>query len=155
MFSFVTASPARAFSRLRGASFAVRFGVSLVYSAVIAVLSLLPSAVIEKVPIHMIMLDKIVHAAMYALLALLVFPLWDERRALRSRAIGTIAFCSAYGLLMEILQYYFKASQRSFSLGDALANGIGAFLLTLYLVFSCRQLQPAPAAPSSAMRREP
>jgi len=70
--------------------------------------------------------DKLAHAAAYALLAGLI--LWGLHRTQGLRWIhgaGTFVFASAYGMLMELVQFrYFPG--RFFEYDDMLANTLGA-----------------------------
>ena len=70
--------------------------------------------------------DKLAHAAAYALLAaLLLWGLSQGQGLRRIHGAGTFVFASAYGMLMELVQYrYFPG--RFFEYDDMLANTIGA-----------------------------
>jgi VanZ family protein len=69
--------------------------------------------------------DYMIHFGCYLVLgALAVYAYGQERRPWRSR-LGAAAFCSAYGVLMEVLQML-PAVARSCSVSDMLDNFLGS-----------------------------
>jgi VanZ family protein len=117
-----------------------RFAVGA-YVALILFLSLLPGRVLAQVPIRMLFFDKLVHFAMYGGLAVLLF--WSEWQARRlpERIVMIFFLCSAYGVLIEILQKSFPSLGRSFSTADILANATGAAVSLAILVWRSRMQQ--------------
>jgi VanZ family protein len=98
-----------------------------IHLVLIAVLSLLPVWLFPPSLSRVPGIDKWVHVAMYGLLGALLR--WaagpgdgpPPGRWLPVAAVG-------YGLLMEFFQLVFSGGARSFSWGDAVANGVGAIL---------------------------
>lgn len=87
--------------------------------------------------------DKVMHAAVYALLTFLAWRMRQQRRGNLRRLINVIysaVMCIAYGFCMEVIQQILPT--RKFDLYDALANAIGCILMVvLVVVFSGRDLQ--------------
>jgi VanZ family protein len=77
----------------------------------------------------MIELDKVSHAAAYALLVWLILFGWSRFRP-GSIGLGlgflVVVLASTYGAFMELVQYTWFPN-RHFELDDMLANAIGAF----------------------------
>ena len=86
--------------------------------------------------------DKLAHALLYGAYAWLL--LWTTRRG---RSFGftaaVVVYATAFGGLMEVLQTSISGPYRSGTLGDAVANAVGA--LAGAAVFACRK----PAHPSA------
>lgn len=97
----------------------------------IPLLSLLPAAFFSaassmgRIP-HM---DKIVHALLYGVQAVLLILAWRARTGLADRSlfVRVVLACSAYGFLMEALQRTLTDC-RVFSWGDVAANAAGALV---------------------------
>lgn len=92
-------------------------GATVLYALAVMVLSLMPG---HDVPMGNVS-DKYRHAAAYGVFALLVSvsflgPRWWP-------ILGAFLIVSGFGLVVEYIQPSFH---RSFDLGDALANSIGA-----------------------------
>lgn len=74
--------------------------------------------------------DKLVHAVLYGMTALLLLRWFISRKMAVSKAFLLAFLCSsAYGLAIEIVQYFMP--YRQFSAGDVLANSAGAFFFSL------------------------
>ena len=95
----------------------------LLWAGALAYFSLTPEV---AAPAGVKLWDKFSHFAAYAVLALLLVRVVTCRwvPSLRWLAISWL-LCSAYGLLLEILQWG-MALGRCFEAGDLLANGLGA-----------------------------
>lgn len=75
-------------------------------------------------------LDKVVHAVLYGMTAILLFRWFMLRKMAVPKAFMlAFLFSSAYGLAIEIVQYFMP--YRQFSAGDVLANSAGAFFFSL------------------------
>ena len=111
-----------------------RWALFALSTVAITVASLMPARVFTDAPTfpHA---DKLIHFVMYGTQSSLLFwaciPNSMKRRAM---AIGSILFCTAYGLMMEALQANLPQLDRSFSLADIAANGAGAISATLFLL---------------------
>jgi len=105
-----------------------------IYTVLIAVASLAPSSSFKDTP-SFLHADKIIHFIMYGAQAvLLLWALTPKLRKITTRVILTILFCSAYGILMEILQAKLQPNDRTFSIGDIIANIAGATCLSLIMI---------------------
>jgi len=109
--------------------------LSILSALIIMYLSLSSSDTYEKISfINISFFDKIVHFGMYfTLMSVIVF---ENRNRLKSNRqlllISLIPFC--YGILMEILQFFFIKS-RSGSFYDVIFNSAGIlFSLVLWLL---------------------
>ena len=72
-------------------------------------------------------MDKLVHFLMYGgYVGLACWAAFPEGKARWGRAAVIVAYCSMFGLCMEVLQLVLRPGDRSFSLGDAAANLLGA-----------------------------
>lgn len=100
--------------------------LSIGLTLVIAVLSLYPIQAPEMLK-PIIGIDKLVHAAMYAALALAVY--WESRH-------GWVAlvWTIAYGGLIEILQAYCTHGTRSGDIWDWLADIVGAAIVVSVVI---------------------
>jgi VanZ family protein len=103
--------------------FALKLSVSIIYIGIIVTLSLLPASDFPKVPLFP-GVDKVIHVAMYFILAVTLLWAFRETNAARWKLYG---FIVTWGLIMEIVQNLMNLG-RSFSLLDILANITGAFL---------------------------
>ncbi len=109
-----------------------RWTLWAVYTLLIAVASLAPSSTFKDTP-SFLHADKIIHFIMYGIEAtLLLWALTPKLKKVATRLILTILFCSTYGILMEILQA--TLSDRTFSIGDIVANIAGATCLSLIMI---------------------
>ncbi len=100
------------------------FGV--VYLAIVAFLSLLPSRNIPDIPLFS-GADKLVHICMYLGLAFLACWIYDIGRPRIWIIYTLLAAVFMYGVLMEILQRTMH-NGRSFDFKDMVANLIGAII---------------------------
>jgi hypothetical protein len=125
---------------------AARWGVCALYVAFITWLSLVPTRFFTPALTLFPQADKVVHFLMYGFLVVLVR--WAMAgRGLRWRPQGFWLPLTAlvYGALMEVAQLLLVPSDRSFEVGDMLANGLGALVFwgACNLWSSCR-LRTAP-----------
>jgi VanZ family protein len=113
------------------------------YLILLVALSLAPSSKIGTGGIRIPHLDKLVHAVMYGVMAA-VF-LWCRRtsRFAGRPGWGVILIAVLFGGLMELLQYWFVVVHRSFSLGDIVANGVGASIVVAWSAFAHRRVGQA------------
>ncbi len=77
------------------------------------------------------MQDKLIHAAAYAVMALLFWQAWHRRMPKLWLVWMTVLFCSMYGISDEWHQSFVPG--RDASVFDWLADTMGAFLLTMAL----------------------
>ena len=79
--------------------------------------------------------DKVIHAFVYLILAALLFHalrLWQRRETTPLIALAATLACPIYGGLIELYQ---PLIGRTMSLGDALANLVGALIvLVIYML---------------------
>ncbi len=111
-----------------------RWTLWIVYTLIITVASLAPSSSFKQIQ-PCLNEDKIIHFMIYGGDAVLL--LWALSAKLKNRTaqlITTILFCSAYGILMEILQATLQPNDRTFSIGDIAANIAGATCLSLIMI---------------------
>lgn len=109
-----------------------RWILCVLYTAVITVISLVPSSAFENLP-AIPYADKIAHFFMYGIYAVLIF--WTLQAMDRKRSLfplGVVLFCGLYGVAMELLQHFFQSGDRVFSLGDIVANFAGTITFTLF-----------------------
>jgi len=105
------------------------------WSLIILTLSILPGKSIPKAGWKLFFhSDKVAHFAIYFVLAgLFVFGYMKYRTMVRKRDLFLVMFvCSMYGILMELLQYFFL-SDRSFEIHDIIANIIGSTAGTIFV----------------------
>lgn len=98
-------------------------------AAGIAVLSLVESNQVPQTPLN----DKVVHGAMYAVLAVLLMLPYSLRSSWRIY-LSAFVLAAGYGLLMECLQEY-CTSTRTMEALDILANIVGAIIGLLLFAF--------------------
>lgn len=106
---------------------------AIVLFAIVMYVSLLPKVELPEAPI--IQADKFVHFGMYALLSLVTFKGFFNKKLKWSILIAClIAFL--YGFIVEVLQYSLTTT-RMFDVFDIFANGIGTifayFVVNKYL----------------------
>ena len=99
---------------------------------VVTWLMLSPAAGQGGIPIN----DKVAHALVFGLLALLTHASWPERDFDWRLGLPLLT----YGLAIEVIQYFVPG--RFFSLLDLLADGVG---ILLYLLLLPRFLPRSPA----------
>lgn len=102
-------------------------------SAVILLLSVLPSGSLPKVPIFPNM-DKLVHFLLYFVLALCFFAerKISNRSCWATKFVTPTLFPIIFGVAMEFLQLFAKG--RSASLLDVAANACGAIVAMLIFI---------------------
>ena len=104
-----------------------------IYTLLIAVASLAPSRTFKDIPTFS-SADLLVHFIIYGIYAsLLLWALAPKCKNITTRLITTILFCSAYGILMEILQETLLPDDRTFSFWDIAANITGATCISLIM----------------------
>ena len=98
------------------------------YSMGIFLVSLMPSKTLKGILTHIGIphKDKVLHFAMYGVLAVLVMWALRVRRIRGSLVFEVISGCFLYGALIEVLQHTVAAGDRHFSWADMIANGLGA-----------------------------
>lgn len=102
-----------------------RFLPALIWALIILVLSTMPSV---QLPENLISPDKFAHAFVYGVLVILILYGLKKTNILTQKNTWlTILSSASYGCLMEIIQYAFFPD-RTFELGDNLANITGCFL---------------------------
>lgn len=94
-------------------------------------------------------LDKLIHAAAYGLLALLLARALRQSwgAALAEVALVAAVWAAAYGTAVELLQV--TRPERTPSMADLLANAAGAALATLVWARLVARLQAVPRDPSA------
>jgi VanZ family protein len=109
---------------------------AFVWLGIVTALSVMPGGALPK--FNLFSADKIGHAAAYAVLTWLLLRGFRSAngRAAQWKEHGAI-FCLAtgYGILMEFVQGTFFPN-RFFEVDDMLANGFGALLATLIVLFT-------------------
>jgi VanZ family protein len=93
--------------------------------------------------------DKLEHASIYVILAILMLRAWArQRRATWPAGLIVMLIAAGWGLYLEFLQR--ASGYRSFDLWDAACNALGAMLgVTLWLGVAVRLAPPAvPPFPS-------
>lgn len=112
---------------------------SILWAAFILVICLMSHRHVPRVTIPHF--DKLVHFGLYFILAVLTWCGWTRQNffaALRANpAIKIILLLALYGMAIEILQGTLTPD-RSFDLGDELANSCGAMTGTLVAKFIFR-----------------
>ncbi len=100
---------------------------ALLYSVLIAILSLIHLSAPRDIHPWLSPIDKVAHFRIYALYAI-VLLMWGRRskHGLRTRLFMTILWATFYGMLMEVIQRMLPQQMREFSWAGALANALGA-----------------------------
>jgi len=105
-----------------------------VYTLFIAAVSLAPSRSFEDIPSFSYE-DLIVHFSIYGIHASLLIWAWKpHNKKSKPNLITIIAICSAFGILMEILQPIIQPNDRCFSIYDIIANTAGATVSTWLII---------------------
>ena len=130
---------------VRRTSLATRRWATAAYLLLVAGASLTPGEMIERVPIHILFLDKVIHCAMYGGMAFLVFHCVNSDRRLLLRTAFSLVVSLSYGILMEVLQRSIEGVGRTFSLEDIGANALGAAVVAAGLGWRLHR-QRAPLA---------
>ncbi|MCP4520079.1 MAG: VanZ family protein [Cytophagales bacterium] len=101
---------------------------TICWALVILILSVVASSTNANIEISLV--DKLVHAGMYATLAFFMivgFLKQRSQRYIHFNAIRlSIIVCTSYGLLIEVMQSFLQ--YRTFDLWDLLANTVGTFI---------------------------
>jgi VanZ family protein len=106
------------------------------YSISLSWLSLTPGDTFGPLPDAMAAMDKLGHVLVYALYAWVLLWTRSAMDAPRPSAVlPTIAYCTAFGALMEVLQLQLSPATRSFSWLDIVANALGACVAALSFRF--------------------
>ncbi|OGV57444.1 MAG: hypothetical protein A2283_00030 [Lentisphaerae bacterium RIFOXYA12_FULL_48_11] len=96
------------------------------YLTLVALVSLLPSDSLKKVPTFFENEDTIAHFLMYGgMSAILCWTIPRQNKKKFLYYSGIVLFCVGFGMLMEILQRIFTQLDRSFSWSDAISNLAG------------------------------
>lgn len=100
------------------------------YAAGILIMSILPARALEATPELVPHQDKLIHALVYGGWAVLLVWAWRERWPGKPWVwlAAAVGIAAAYGVLMEGLQGGLVGFQRTCSVGDMLANLVGAGL---------------------------
>jgi VanZ family protein len=108
--------------------------ITIGWALIILVLSLLPSSSLPSLSwSEFLGADKLAHLGVYMIFSfLLVLTFNNSRPKLKYRS--AILFSSAYGILMEVLQFLIYTG-RNFEFLDIIANIIGSFLGTIFFTF--------------------
>ena len=105
---------------------------SILWTCVIAGLSLLPSSEIPK-GFRFPHIDKVVHFIMFLVYGIVVTGAFDHNKKTFFRFLLIFMCLFSVGLIMELLQSYIPGRQADFY--DLISNGLGAFIgITNYLV---------------------
>jgi VanZ family protein len=107
----------------------------------IALACLLPASMIETIPIdNLLSFDKVLHLLLfYILVSLWLLAQRRDGKLNHKAGIYTLLICTGYGILIEFLQNT-TWSQRSFELGDIIADFLGSFLGLLLLKYLIKSL---------------
>jgi len=84
--------------------------------------------------------DKFLHFIIYAITSALFFNVLIKNMGIWRALIISFLLSFAYGLFAEIVQIYVPS--RSFSTGDLIANGLGAFAYSMFVVFRSIKKKP-------------
>lgn len=95
------------------------------WAAIIFAACLLPGKDVPSLSIFQY--DKVIHFAIFALLAFL-FPLLFKNPVLKQEGLIVFLSCTAYGYFVELLQGSGITEGRSFDHYDGLADAVGAAL---------------------------
>ena len=120
---------------------ALRWGVCALYVAFVTWLSLAPTTVFKPALTLFSQADKVAHFLMYGFLVVFVrWAMTGSGMHWRPRGFWVPLAALIYGALMEVAQLLLLPSDRSFEVGDMVANGMGAlvFWSACNLWASCR-----------------
>jgi VanZ family protein len=108
---------------------AMRWGVCVAYVALVTWLSLAPSRVFSPALTLFPHADKLVHFLLYGFFVVVVrWALTGSGVRWRPQGLWVPLTALVYGALMEFAQLLLVPSDRSFEVGDMLANGLGALV---------------------------
>ena len=113
--------------------FILPFGFWFIVTTVLLVLPVSPDeeeSWITRIPLF----DKWIHAGLFIILSILlcwgIYKIRGRSPQLRTYFLRIAFGCLIYGIVMEFVQKYF-IPQRSFDVGDIIADGAGAFVGSL------------------------
>ena len=106
--------------------FLTRHLPAIAWAAVIFILLSLPSSSFPKAPIYVPSLDKLIHAAMFFIMALFLHRSFSVAPSIAAPLLLAVIAATLYGSLGEV--YQMLLPDRSADVVDALSNGAGAFL---------------------------
>lgn len=115
--------------------FRIFFSLIIVfYLSFLAWLALLPASYFSPGLFIFEGADKVVHCAIYSVLAFLLFMLFIDinPKTLLPKYAAIFILASVYGLLMEFLQLWIRNASRSFEIGDVIANCAGVLCGILF-----------------------
>ena len=117
-----------------------RWGITGIYVAAVTLLSLMPSKKLSPFIPSFSNSDKVGHAVLYGGLAFLLC--WAMRPGTKHPKwlLWAALTVQLYGALMELMQLILLPGDRFFSVGDMVANSMGAMLAVLvyWRVFSAK-----------------
>jgi hypothetical protein len=100
---------------------------TIIWSAIVFVLLAMPgNGILDTSWLSKIHLDKLVHAFLFFVLTWLWVKYVMQNKSIATAMLVVIAIVATlYGITMEFVQIYVG---RDFSIGDMIADGVGAFL---------------------------
>jgi VanZ family protein len=105
----------------------MRWGVCVAYVALVTWLSLAPSRVFYPALTQFSHADKLGHFLMYGFFVVVLrWAMSGSGMRWRPQGLWVPLTALVYGALMEVAQLLLVPSDRSFEVGDMLANGLGA-----------------------------
>jgi VanZ family protein len=108
---------------------AMRWGVCVTYVALVTWLSLAPSSIFSPALTLFPHADKLVHFLLYGFFVVVLrWALTGSGVRWRPQGLWVPLTALVYGALMEVAQLLLVPSDRSFEVGDMLANGLGALV---------------------------
>jgi hypothetical protein len=135
-------------SRITSPFNVMRWAACLIYTLLVVVLSLMSARALSDFAADIPGEDKIGHFGVYGLYAALL--LWTIRGredfpvgVMRRQEALVVVYCSAFGILMEILQEKLCHGDRWFQAGDIVADIAGALVFTVLVRLLTRQQQSA------------
>ena len=106
---------------------AMRWGVCVTYVALVTWLSLAPSRIFSPALALFPHADKLAHFLLYGFFVVVVrWAVVGSGVRWRPQGLWVPLTALVYGALMEVAQLLLVSSDRSFEVGDMLANGLGA-----------------------------
>ncbi len=99
---------------------------AIAWATVIFILLTLPSSSFPKAPIYVPSLDKLIHAAMFFIMALFLHRSFSVTPSIAAPLLLAVVAATLYGSLGEV--YQMLLPDRSADVVDAVANGGGALL---------------------------
>jgi hypothetical protein len=126
----------------------MRWAACLLYTVAVVLLSLMSTRDLSSFAMDIPAEDKIGHFGVYGLYAALLLWMFRGEKdfavaAMRRQETLIIVYCSAFGILMEILQETLCHGDRWFQSGDIVADVAGAITFTVLVRLLTRQRQSA------------